>query len=95
MDSAPTKDKAAGGEAPAASECRNERSNDTPAPRFAQRDGTKSGAVFMGTALRHSREALSICLREGPGCRMGREILRARAALDSAHLLCEYAEGDR
>lgn len=68
----------------------------TPLANRAQSpDGARSAAGFIGTVMRHARQAQSINLRHGPGRRVGRELDRAREALDSARWLCDYCGGDQ
>ena len=60
-----------------------------------QAPGTKTVEQYIGTALRHCREGLCIALQNGPGARAGRELERAREALDSALWLYSYCEADK
>ncbi len=68
----------------------------TPArSRSQQRAGARTVAAYLGTALRHSREAVALNLAHSPNSRIRREIVRARVALDSAEWICSNAEASR
>lgn len=94
---APENNKAGGaGALPARDYSAASKEKSTPTFPLSQHpDGTRTAGAFLGTALRHAREAASLNLRHGPGRRVGREIDRAREALDSARWICDYCGGER
>jgi hypothetical protein len=85
--------KAEGGSAPTAHDSQHCTCN--CAANEAHKQAPDAVLTFNGTALRHLREAQSVALRYGACGRVGRELRKARAAVESGIWACDYAEASR